>query len=204
VSLMLIHRNIFGACFCDHVPVSTSPNGWCFLCRGAYASGLRQLLHSLLQWLMLQTVNNEPVVVQISEDIELLTIMYFCVISILETLSIFVKGPFRSILFYLHSLFEWITFWYCYWLIILHSCILISRMKQRYALQILQYKFRSTDLLTCLWISTQVSFCMEHVEGLRLVLRVYLHLIYLFHINSQASEYPFLPRRIKEALSEKY
>jgi glutathionylspermidine synthase len=27
VSLMLIHRNIFGACFCDHVPVSTSPNG---------------------------------------------------------------------------------------------------------------------------------------------------------------------------------
>jgi len=45
---------------------------------------------------------------------------------------------------------------------------------------------------------------MEHVEGLRLVLRVYLHLIYLFHINSQASEYPFLPRRIKEALSEKY
>ena len=59
---------------------------------------------------MLQTVNNKPVVVQISEDIELLTIMYFCVISILETLPIFVKGPFQSILFYLHSLFEWIIF----------------------------------------------------------------------------------------------
>jgi hypothetical protein len=84
---------------------TTTPNGGCFLCRGAHASGLRQLLYSLLHGLMLSQCWSRLQKIYGTFDNN----VFLCNFNFKNT-TLFSKGATAILVYLLHPLSVWRIF----------------------------------------------------------------------------------------------